>query len=69
MTKNQMSDKITEQRKKALDLMLELRTIHDNLGSVRHKNIVKYLYEESLTELDELLKERDKNNNNNNTKN
>ena len=65
MTKNQIYDKITEQRKKALDLLLEMRQIHDNLGSVRHKNIIKYLYEESLTELDEMIK----NKNNNNTKN
>ena len=64
MTKAQLNDKIREQRKKALDLMIELRTIHDNLGSVKHKNIIKILYEESLTELDELIKERDKNNNN-----
>lgn len=63
MTKGQLTEKINEQRKKALDLMIELRTIHDNLGSVRHKNIIKILYEESLEELDELLKERDKNNN------
>lgn len=63
MTKNQIYDKITEQRKKALDLLLEMRQIHDNLGSVRHKNIINFLYEESLTELDELIKERDKNNN------
>lgn len=63
MTKGQLNDKITEQRKKALDLMIELRTIHDNLGTVKHKNLIKILYEESLTELDELLKERDKNNN------
>lgn len=64
MTKNQINDKITEQRKKCIDLLQEMRTIHDNLGSVRHKNIIKYLYEENLTELDELLKEKDKNNNN-----
>lgn len=63
MTKNQINDKITEQRKKCIELLQEMRTIHDNLGSVRHKNIIKYLYEESLTELDELLKEKDKNNN------
>ncbi len=63
MTKNQINDKITEQRKKVLGLLLEMRQIHDNLGSVRHKNIIKFLYEESLTELDELIKERDKNNN------
>lgn len=64
MTKAQLNDKITEQRKKAMELLLELRKIHDNIGSVRHKNIIKILYEESLTELDNLLKERDKNNNN-----
>ena len=63
MTKNQIYEKITEQRKKALDLLLEMRQIHVNLGSVRHKNIINFLYEESLTELDELIKERDKNNN------
>lgn len=66
MTKGQLNDKITEQRKKAMELLLELRKIHDNIGSVRHKNIIKILYEESLEELDELLKERDKNNNNKN---
>ena len=68
MNKTQLNEKITELRKKALDLLLELRKIHDtSLGSVRHKNIIKILYEESLTELDNLLKEKD--NNNNNTKN
>lgn len=65
MTKAQLNEKINEQRKKALELMIELRTIHDNIGSVRHKNIIKNLYEESLTELDEMIK----NKNNNNTKN
>lgn len=64
MTKGQLTEKINEQRKKSMELLLELRKIHDNIGSVRHKNIIKILYEESLEELDELLKERDKNNNN-----
>lgn len=63
MTKGQLTEKINEQRKKAMELLLELRKIHDNIGSVRHKNIIKILYEESLEELNELLKERDKNNN------
>lgn len=62
MTKNQIYDKITEQRKKALELMLELRTIHDNLGCVKHKNIIKLLYEEAVQELDEMIDEKDKNN-------
>ena len=64
MTKAQMNEKINEQRKKALELMLELRTIHDNLGCVKHKNIIKLLYEEAVQELDEMINERDKNNNN-----
>jgi len=68
MTKAQLNDKITEQRKKALELCLELRTIHDNLGTVKHKNLIKILYEKSLEELDELV---DKlfDEDNNNTKN
>lgn len=65
MTKAQMNEKINEKRKKALDLLLELSTIHDNIGSVRHKNIVKNLYDEAVQELDEMIK----NKNNNNTKN
>lgn len=63
MTKAQMNEKINEKRKKALDLLLELRTIHDNIGSVRHKNIIKNLYDEAVQELDEMINERDKNNN------
>lgn len=64
MTKNQL-EKINEQRKTVLDLLLEMRQIHDNLGSVRHKNIIKLLYDEAVQELDEMIKNR----NNNNTKN
>lgn len=62
MTKNQL-EKINEQRKKVLDLLLELRTIHDNIGCVKHKNIIKNLYDEAVQELDEMINERDKNSN------
>lgn len=70
MTKTQLNEKITEQRKKAMELLLELKKIHDtNFGTVKHKNIIKILYEEALEELDYLLDEKYKYNNNNNTKN
>lgn len=65
MTKAQLNDKIRDQRKKCIELLLEMRTIHDNIGSVKHKNIIKILYEKSLEELDELVdKLFDEDNNN-----